>query len=403
MPTMSHTSRRRLAALLWIAMCGTVQAQPVTESDGQRRTVALISALGPQVQVVERRAPGAVWFSYRRQSLPNVGEALDAAVLRGLESAVSQVNPSRPTERLALAMRPSALWRWRGAPDSPLPNALDQIASIPARVEWSEILLVVPLLIEQPVGVPPVRRGAGVFTEIRSGPEVSSDAAREPGNVSVHLNARVWRLSAKTLTPTGSEDIVTSAPLVEEDPGGVHARDRPDSALQRLEDLVESSVRSAAARLLQSDNDALPSRGSSSAGTSGSARTGKAAAGQAFPVVEVTGRRAACPALQWSWYDALAFAYEQRSVGSGVVIPTKFDEAMRKAGAISREALALGCLVPITADCAEDTVGGDRIRADSGDSWRERDVPEELLARGVGLAFLHEKLPYFSRPERCRL
>lgn len=408
MPTVPHAAHRLLAALLWIAISGAVHAQPAAVSSEQRPAIALISVLGLQVQVVERRAPGSVWFSYRRRALANAGETLDAAVLRGLEAAVAQMAPSTQMVRVPLAMRPSALWRWRGAPDSPLANVLDQVASNPARGEWNEMLLVVPLLIEQPVGVPPVRRGAGIFTDVPRGPEVSGDATNEGGKVSVHLNARVWRLSAKTLIPIGSEDVVTSARLVEQNPDRTaHARDRSDAAaLQRLEDLVEHSIQSAAARLLQSDGGAPPSRGVSSFATStgrGSAKTEKASTGQAFPVVEVTGRRAACPALQWDWYDALAVAYEQRIYGSGVVIPTRFYEAMRKAGAISREALALGCLVPITADCAEDTAGGDRVRADSGDSWRERDVPEELLARGIDFAFLQEKLPYFSRPERCRL
>jgi len=326
------------------------------------------------------------------------GEDVDGAALRGLQAALDRLRPHVNAARVVFRIEPSKLWHWRGTIDSPSANSLDLLAAMPERNEWDEILLVVPTLNPQPAGVPPVRRGAGIFVDRAAGPHRDDESARQ----SAHLSIKVWRFSARSLAAIASEDIVTSVELAHQ-PAALLAAPT-EAAWSRLNELIETSVESAALRLLQVNPVAIQAAGAAAPARPGRSRTSspRAAEEQNFPLVEVSARRLTCPALQWRWYDAIASAYEQRHLGSSLLVPTRFDEALRSAAAISREAVARGCLVKITRDCAEDRAEEQGAVADSGDSWRERDVPEELQARGVSPDFIEREFPYFGHPERCR-
>jgi hypothetical protein len=386
---------RGFAAGVAIVLFGAVHAQPPPGAPSQG--VALVTALGPRFQLVERRAPGAVWFSYRRQLIRADGDGADGAALRGLEAARDRRGLRVNRARLALSIERSTLWRWRGTSDSPLANALDQLAAMPERAEWGEILLVVPMLKAQSAGVPPIRRGVGIFVDTVAG----SDRYAEPTTRSVHLSVRVWRISARSPAPIASEDVIKSVPIVEGSPASEEAQPHA-AAASRLFELIEASVESAALRLLQVQSEAAQGGGVESAASLSLNAQSPVAREQRFPSIEVSARRFTCPALQWRWYDAIASAFEQRHLGSNLFVPTRFDEALHSAAAISREAISQGCLVRITADCAEDRAEEQRAVADSGDSWQERDVPEELQARGVTADFVARQFPYFGHPERCR-
>jgi len=382
-----------------------LHAEPTEAPESRPKTFALVTALGSQVQLVQRRLPGARWYSYQRTTIASSEAGVDTAALRGLEAAIASAEPRGSRQRLALTIGQSALWRWRGSLDSPLANVLDQLRAMPERAVWDEVLLVTPMLVDQPIGVPPVRRGAGIFTDMVAATDDTDNRATDAqkATVSVHVNAKVWRVDAKTLVAMGSEAVASTLMLDPLD-GARATESAPGVSLQHLQEAAEASVREAATRLLLRGS-AGGAEASSTSATAASAQSGastKARADQPMPKVEVIARAVACPELQWRWYDAIATAYEQRHYGRAFAIPTSFDEAMRNARTIARTAFDHRCLVRVSSDCADDTEESDHVTADSGDTWQERDTVEELQARGVDSSFIEQHLPYFARPERCR-
>ena len=80
---------------------------------------------------------------------------------------------------------------------------------MPERAGWDEVLLVTPMLVDQPIGVPPVRRGAGVFMDVSAAADDTGNRAMtSEATASVHVNAKVWRVDARTLATIANEPIV---------------------------------------------------------------------------------------------------------------------------------------------------------------------------------------------------
>jgi len=390
--------KRALLVVLLAALGTGLQAESGDSPESAPKTYALATTLGSQIQVVQRRAPGARWYSYQRRMIASSEAGVDAAVLRGLEAAVANAESRSSQRRLELSIPQSVLWRWRGSRDSPLPNVLDVIKAMPERAGWDEILLVTPMLVDQPIGVPAVRRGAGIFMDVSAVADDTGKRGTTGATVSVHVNAKVWRVDARTLATIASESVVRTVTL---DP--LHTEgDASDAPLPRLQEVAAESVTEAATRLLLSPAGADADQTLASAAAARYSPSKKSSAEQPMPKVEVIARHVACPELQWRWYDAIAAAYEQRHYGSSFAIPTKFDEAMRNARSIARAAFDHRCLIRVSSDCADDTADSDHVAADSGDTWQERDTVEELQARGVDSTFVELHLPYFARPERCR-
>lgn len=172
---------RALLVVLLSALGTRLHAESADSPESRPKTYALVTTLGSQIQVVQRRAPGARWYSYQRKTIPSSGAGVDAAVLRGLEAAVANAESRSNRQRLVLKIGQAALWWWRGSLDSPLPNARDQVKAMPEWAGWDEVLLVTPMLVDQPVGVPPVRRGAGIFMDVSAAADDTGNRATTSG------------------------------------------------------------------------------------------------------------------------------------------------------------------------------------------------------------------------------
>ncbi len=110
--------------------------------------------------------------------------------------------------------------------------------------------------------------------------------------------------------------------------------------------------------------------------------------GQGLPQVEVVGRRVACPELQWRYVDAVAAAHELRHLPHGLHRRTRLDEALMVAFELGAAARRSNCLVSVLSLCDLLSEELAKVTADSGDTWRDRDIFEDMQARGVTPAFL---------------
>jgi len=132
-------------------LCHTGLAQAQTEAPATKPpVVALLAAVGDQVDVVRLRAStGSNIEPFRRRSMPVNGQALNYAVLRGLNRAIAEEEPQ--AQRVLL--------RWTAPPETAKALAdsanksreaivqealLHYLRTLPERAQWDRIEAIVP-------------------------------------------------------------------------------------------------------------------------------------------------------------------------------------------------------------------------------------------------------------------
>ncbi len=152
----SPSARRRLAPLALLLAAALVgpplqaQQQPPQQAAAvpakPAKVVALVSLVGNEFSYVEQKfQTGSHLSPYHRRSARVEGQALNFAVLRGLDNALRQVEPNAKTVLLAMPA-PTLDPDLRGAAkDRALrERLLAALERTPERMQWDEIIAVTP-------------------------------------------------------------------------------------------------------------------------------------------------------------------------------------------------------------------------------------------------------------------
>ena len=134
-------------ALLW-PLLGV--AQPSTTPPAEPRTVALLAAIGDRIDIVRQREQvGSHLEPYTRKTLQVSSQALNYAVLRGLDRAMSEEEPD--TQRVLLQWTmPEDVYAKVSEAIGPERQALvmdaliPHLRGLPQRNDWSRIEVVIP-------------------------------------------------------------------------------------------------------------------------------------------------------------------------------------------------------------------------------------------------------------------
>lgn len=214
----------RLAARAAIALLALAAgfAQAAAEPAGRPRVYALVSAVGDQFSYVrQRQQVGSHFEPYVRRTVTIADDALNVAVLRGLDRVVAQAEPG--SERVFVKLNPAEMKGIASAERERV--AIGKIASalqdLPARQGWDRIVVVTPAFVRgERRGLGSKLQGIGVFVQPlerpRGGPapgldlgldthvddETQSPSGEEGASsvfVAPFFYTRVWVLDARTL------------------------------------------------------------------------------------------------------------------------------------------------------------------------------------------------------------
>ena len=169
-----------VAVLLALTMMSTAYAQPSVSvtpppsatptvvAPATGKTFALVSAVGDQFQMVRQKEEvGSHLENFTRQSLTVPGQALNHAVLRGLDRAVAAEYPDSNRVFLAVRTDPTiqaALPQDREA--LMMKRVLDLMETNPSRKDWDQIIVVVPKwLMSERRGMGSKLAGIGVYVQ----------------------------------------------------------------------------------------------------------------------------------------------------------------------------------------------------------------------------------------------
>lgn len=215
-------SVRRIAAIAVTALlCAAAHAQPET-SPGRPKVYALVSAVGDQISyVTQRQQVGTLFEPYTRHTIRVPDDALNVAVLRGLDRVIGQNEPD--SERVFVKLNPEELAnvaaedRERVA----IGKIVRALERLPDRQRWDRIVAVTPAFVRserrgmgsklQGIGVfvqPLGRATANVFPGNDSGMDMTTDpdtesptgeATRSSVYVAPFYYTKLWILDARTL------------------------------------------------------------------------------------------------------------------------------------------------------------------------------------------------------------
>lgn len=217
-------SPRPVAAALAAAICALAAAlaHAAAEPAGRPRVFALVSAVGDQFSYVrQRQQVGSHLEPYIRHTVTVPDDALNAAVLRGLDRVVAQAEPG--SERVFVKLNPAEMKGIAGAERERV--AIGKVAraleGLPARQGWDRIVVVTPAFVRgnrqsmgtklQGIGVyvQPLERGrtlslpgfdAGLDTHVEDDAQTpAGEANRSDVFIAPFFYTRVWVLDAKTL------------------------------------------------------------------------------------------------------------------------------------------------------------------------------------------------------------
>jgi hypothetical protein len=213
-------SVRRIAAVAVAGLlCAAAHAEPEA-SPRRPKVYALVSAVGDQFSYVQQREQvGTLFEPYVRHTARVPGDALNAAVLRGLDRVVAQDEPG--SERVFVRLNPEELAnvaaeeRERVAIGK-LVRALEQL---PDRQRWDRIVAVTPAFVRsERRGMGSKLQGIGVFVQPLERARIQSLATIDPDTqspageatrssvyVAPFFYTRLWILDARTLEVLESE------------------------------------------------------------------------------------------------------------------------------------------------------------------------------------------------------
>ena len=141
----------RQLALLALAIPFLAAAAPDTPSTPQRpQTVALLAAIGDRVEVVRQlRTSGHPADPYRRKVTQVSGQALNYAVLRGMDKALTEEEPTAQHVLLQWAVPAGLVDKVQKAQGSErqdlvLGAVTEHLRSLPERQQWDRIEVIVP-------------------------------------------------------------------------------------------------------------------------------------------------------------------------------------------------------------------------------------------------------------------
>jgi len=146
---------KNLACALVVALVGNCAwAQPAAKP----ATVALVAAVGDQVDVVrQRERTGSHREPFSRKSIPVNGQALNLAVLKGLDQAIEEEEPQ--AQRVLLAWTaPTEVQRQLAGTHGKDREALvlaalrEHLRAMPARAGWDRIEAILPSYFFESVG-----------------------------------------------------------------------------------------------------------------------------------------------------------------------------------------------------------------------------------------------------------
>lgn len=230
MSTLARSTARIVAGLALAISLATASAQaPAQAGTEAPKTIALVSAVGDQINYVRQRMQtGTLFEGYRRANLKIDDRSIDAAVLRGLDRVIARRHPDSQRVFLRLAsgqldgVRPEhrervALEKLRG-----------ELAKLPQRANWDQIIVLTPYYrLSEMRGLAGKLHGVGVYVQ---GLDTNVDDAGNPvtgGALSVegaetklpdgtpgyrsskyialYAYTQIWVLDAKTLAVIKNE------------------------------------------------------------------------------------------------------------------------------------------------------------------------------------------------------
>lgn len=240
---MKSVLARLVAALLVLSIPRFVQAAappgpgaPLAQATGStaepvappKKVIAFISAVGDQLTVVRQRPQvGSNREPYRRTTIAIPGDELNAAVLRGLDRAVSESEPG--SERLFIKLNAKEM---QGIAASDRERvAIGKIAkaleTFPGREQWDRIIAVTPAYVApERQGMGSKLHGIGIYVQPLEGPRAgessllggdfsssvdeqtvtpSGAASRSSTFVAPFFYTRLWILDPRTLKVIESE------------------------------------------------------------------------------------------------------------------------------------------------------------------------------------------------------
>lgn len=138
--------KRLLCTVTVLSLSSTLWAQTPTGP----KTVALVAAVGDQLEVVrQRQTAGSNLEPFTRKRFPLNSQALNYAVLRGLDRAIEDEEPQARRVLLAWNSPPELQRRLAEAPNQDrdalvLAALKEHLKSLPARAQWDRIEAIVP-------------------------------------------------------------------------------------------------------------------------------------------------------------------------------------------------------------------------------------------------------------------
>ena len=273
-PHTVHRAARSMSAvamILALAALPTSHAQtatavapptaPASAGSAAPRTFALVSAVGDQFQYVrQKESVGSHLENFTRQTLTVPDQALNHAVLRGLDRAVAAEYPQ--SNRVFLAVRSDAAIRDALPQDREamtMRRVMDLMQSSPARKDWDQIIVVVPkwLMSErkrmgsklsgigiyvQPLG--PLRDAFDDGLLADEAEDTDRKSTRSRRFVAPFFYVQVTTLDAKTLTVIRSESRYDFRKIVNKESAAldVMAAFTPEQLAAHVERFVETSA-----------------------------------------------------------------------------------------------------------------------------------------------------------------
>ena len=239
----------------------TAVAPPPVAAAATAKTFALVSAVGDQFQYVrQKESVGSHLENFTRQTLNVPDQALNHAVLRGLDRAVAAEYPD--SNRLFLAVRADAAIAQALPQDREaltMKRVLGLLEANPARNDWDQIIVVVPKwLMSERQGMGSKLSGIGIYVQplgpLSEGfddglmPDEVEDTDRESTRsrrfVAPFFYVQVTTLDAKTMKIIKSESRYDFRKIVNKESAAldVMAAFTPEQLASHVERFVETSA-----------------------------------------------------------------------------------------------------------------------------------------------------------------
>jgi hypothetical protein len=263
-----------ILAIVAALLSPTPLAQANTAPAAKKQTIALVSAVGDQFNYVRQKQQvgSNILDNNTRQTIKTPNNALNLAVLKGLERAANETDPG--SEFVFITLNPSEM-------ENVLPQNREEVAlgklvaaleKMPERMNWEKIVIATPKYLQsQYSGMGPKLQGFGVYVQpLESNSLVGSDTPIEGINidsqnasqtatpsgkrsrsstyVAPYSYIQVWTLDAKTLKVINKNARHDFIKLSDPDSTVLDVQKSipPEFLAARLERLIERSVTMAA-------------------------------------------------------------------------------------------------------------------------------------------------------------